>query len=56
LIRYTTPVFSSSVTYIIPVFAIFWGVVAGEKITLVHLGCMAFIMLGVYLINITKQK
>ena len=51
LIRHTSPVFSSSVTYIIPVFAILWGVFDNEKITAVHLFFMAFILAGIFLIN-----
>jgi drug/metabolite transporter (DMT)-like permease len=51
LIRYSSAIYASSVTYIIPVFAIFWGLLDGEKITLLHLLCMSFILLGVYLIN-----
>jgi len=55
LIRYASAVFSSSVTYIIPIFAIMWGIIDGERITLLHLACMTVIMIGVYLINI-RQK
>ncbi len=51
LIRYSTPVAASSVTYIIPIFAIMWGMLYGEKVTLLHLGCMGLILAGVYLIN-----
>ena len=51
LIRHSTPVAASSVTYIIPIFAIMWGLVYGEKVTLLHLICMCFILAGVYLIN-----
>jgi len=51
LIRYSTPVAASSVTYIIPIFAIMWGLLYGEKVTLLHLGCMGLILAGVYLIN-----
>ncbi|MDQ2179459.1 DMT family transporter [Marinifilum sp. D714] len=51
LIRHISAVYASSVTYIIPIFAIFWGVVDGENITLLHLACMSGILLGVYLIN-----
>ena len=54
LIRRVSPIFAASVTYIIPIFAIFWGVVDGEKITMFHLLCMAIILLGVYLINRKK--
>ena len=52
LIRWSsTAVFASSVTYIIPIFAIFWGFLDGENIELLHLCCMALILSGVYLIN-----
>lgn len=51
LIRYSSAVAASSVTYIIPVFAIMWGVLDGEKVTLLHLGFMSIILAGVYLIS-----
>jgi len=54
LIRHISAVYASSVTYIIPIFAIFWGVIDGEKITSLHVICMTCILLGVYLIN--KKK
>jgi drug/metabolite transporter (DMT)-like permease len=56
LIRYVSPVLASSVTYIIPVFAIMWGFIDGEKITLHHLGNMTIILIGVYLINRKKNR
>ncbi|ALO15039.1 putative DMT superfamily transporter inner membrane protein [Salinivirga cyanobacteriivorans] len=55
LLRHVPPVFASSVTYIIPVFAISWGVIDGETILPVHIAFMALILFGVYLIN-TKGK
>ncbi|MRT91704.1 DMT family transporter [Ancylomarina sp. 16SWW S1-10-2] len=51
LIRYSSAVYASSVTYIIPIFAIMWGILDGENITPLHLTCMLFILLGVYLTN-----
>lgn len=51
LIRYSSAVYASSVTYIIPVFAILWGILDGENITILHLICMSFILLGIYLTN-----
>ncbi len=54
LIRHISAVYASSVTYIIPVFAIFWGVLDGEKISILHITCMVLILLGVYLINRKK--
>ncbi len=54
LIGYTSAVFASSVTYIIPVFAIGWGVLDGEVITMLHLLFMGVVLVGVYLINRKK--
>ena len=54
LIHISTPVFSSSVTYLIPVVAVFWGVVDGEKLTLIQLFGGILILLGVYLVNKAK--
>lgn len=51
LIRYSSAVAASSVTYVIPVFAIMWGVIDGEKVSALHLICMGFILSGVYLIS-----
>lgn len=51
LIKKVSAVFASSVTYIIPVFAIFWGVVDGENVEAIELICISIILFGVYLIN-----
>ncbi|MFA9391338.1 MAG: DMT family transporter [Prolixibacteraceae bacterium] len=51
LIRYSSAIYASSVTYIIPIFAIVWGLLDGERITFIHISCMAIILLGVYLTN-----
>ena len=56
LIRHSTPVAASSVTYIIPIFAIIWGVLYGEKVTLLHLIFMGIILAGVYLINWKRKS
>jgi drug/metabolite transporter (DMT)-like permease len=56
LIRHSSAVAASSVTYVIPIFAIMWGILYGEKITLLHIICMCFILTGVYLINWKKTK
>jgi len=56
LIRYSSAVAASSVTYIIPIFAIMWGLLYGEKVTLLHLICMCFILAGVYLINWKRKN
>jgi drug/metabolite transporter (DMT)-like permease len=51
LIKYTTTLFATSVTYIIPLFAIMWGIIDGESIRLMQLFWIAVILLGVYLVN-----
>jgi len=55
LIKKTTAIFASSVTYIIPIFAIFWGFVDGEKINFIQLISITIILLGVYLVK-KKEK
>jgi drug/metabolite transporter (DMT)-like permease len=54
LVHISTPVFSSSVTYLIPIVAIGWGLLDGEKLSLVQLFAGIIILLGVYLVNKTK--
>jgi len=51
LIGYTSAIFTSSVTYIIPIFAIFWGFVDGESVTFFQILFMTVIFSGVYMIN-----
>jgi len=55
LIRYSSAVAAASVTYIIPIFAIMWGLLDHEKITGLHLICMGLILAGVYLINLKRR-
>ncbi|EKF56599.1 hypothetical protein I215_00255 [Galbibacter marinus] len=56
LIQITSPVFSTSVTYLAPVVGILWGVLDGEKFGLVHLGATGVILLGVYVVNSNRTK
>lgn len=51
LIKISNALYASSVTYLIPVIAILWGVLDGETINTRHLMAMATILTGVYLIN-----
>jgi drug/metabolite transporter (DMT)-like permease len=51
LIKRAGGVFASLVTYGIPIIAILWGLVYGETITFVQIGCLALILSGVYLAN-----
>ncbi len=54
LLKYTSAVFASSVTYIIPVFAVFWGVLDGEAFHLFQIAWIGLILLGVYLVKNRK--
>lgn len=54
LIQISSPIFSASVTYIIPIVAITWGVLDGEKITLYQFIAAFVILLGVYTVNKAK--
>lgn len=49
LIKISSPVFASSVTYLIPVIAFLWGMVDNESLTLIQLLGACIIMVGVYL-------
>ncbi len=51
LIKFTTTLFASSVTYIIPVFAILWGIFDGETIGMLQFLWIGVILLGIYLVN-----
>lgn len=55
LIKKVSAVFSSSVTYIIPVFAIFWGLVDGEEIAWQQFVFIAIILTGVYIVNVDNR-
>ncbi len=54
LIHISSPVFSTSVTYLIPIVAVFWGVFDGEKLSLIQLLAGFIILFGVYLVNKNK--
>ena len=54
LIQISTPVFASSVTYLIAVVALFWGLLDGEKFSAQQGLATLLIFLGVYLSNRKK--
>ncbi len=56
LVQLTNPVYASSVTYLIPIVALFWGVLDGEPINFIQLFGMAAILIGVYLANRNWDK
>lgn len=51
LVQITSPVFTSSVTYLIPIVAIMWGVWDDERISLLQYAGMGLILLGVFVAN-----
>jgi len=58
LVKITDPVFTSSVTYIIPIVAIIWGVLDGERLEVTHYLGITLILMGVWIANrlSTKKK
>jgi drug/metabolite transporter (DMT)-like permease len=55
LVKISSPIFSSSVTYLIPVVAIIWGVLDGERVYFDQFVSGSLILLGVYLTNKGKR-
>lgn len=55
LVQISTAVFSVSVTYLIPIVGIFWGVLDGEKFTMWQLLAALVILFGVYMVNKKKD-
>jgi drug/metabolite transporter (DMT)-like permease len=56
LVQITTPVYAASVTYLIPIVALFWGFIDGEPISYIQLIGLVGILLGVYLANKNYTK
>lgn len=51
LLSRTSAIFVSSITYLIPIVAIFWGFIDGEIITIHHFFGFFIVLSGVYLVN-----
>ncbi len=51
LIKLSSPIFASSVTYLIPIVAILWGVYDGETFTFSYFLWILLILGGVFLVN-----
>lgn len=56
LIQHTSALFGSSVTYLIPIFAIMWGLFDGEKLSLIQFLWIGLILTGVYLVNKRSKR
>lgn len=51
LISFTSTLFASSVTYFIPIVAVFIGLSFGEKINIGQIGAMSVVLFGVFIAN-----
>jgi drug/metabolite transporter (DMT)-like permease len=51
LIKTTSTLFATSVTYLIPIVAIIWGLMDGEKINIIQVIIVILALIGVYTIN-----
>lgn len=54
LVQISTPIFASSVTYTIPIIALIWGVLDGERLSVLQIVATVIILLGVFLANRKK--
>ncbi len=55
LLQRTTALRASSVTYLMPVVAIGWGLLDGERIGMGQLGMIALVLSGVYIVSIAER-
>lgn len=56
MVHMSDAIFATSVTYTIPIVALFWGMLDGEDFSILQLLGMAVILLGVFLVNSGKKK
>lgn len=56
LVQRTDAVFSSMVTYMIPIVALFWGWLDGERIVWLHVLGMVLILMAVYMVRRRQRK
>lgn len=56
LVQDTSAVFASSVSYLIPVVAVMWGIIDGENFIAWYLLGLLLILIGIYLIRERKKK
>ena len=55
LVQRTDALFAASVTYLIPLVAILWGLLDGEHLSPIQFGGMMLILLGVYFTTTQKK-
>lgn len=56
LVQMTDALFASSVSYLVPLFAVFWGVLDGERLEWFHFLGMVLILAGIYFSRVRKGR
>lgn len=56
LVQLSTPIFASSVAYIMPLVAVIWGLIDGESFSIMQGFAALLILFGVYLANKNRDK
>lgn len=56
LIQITDALFATTVTYLLPIVSIIWGILDGEVLYHIHFVIMLIILIGVYLVNKNFKK
>lgn len=56
LVQMTTPIFTSTVTYLIPIVALTWGILDGEVLIVGQIIGITAILLGIFITNRKKAK
>jgi drug/metabolite transporter (DMT)-like permease len=51
LVYHTNALFAASAAYLIPIVAVFWGVLDGESVVIGQIPAIGLILLGIYLVN-----
>lgn len=54
MVHISSPIFASSVTYLIPIVAVMWGIIDGEKLSFIQLLAGGIILFGVWMVNKAK--
>jgi len=56
LIKISSPLFAASVTYLIPIVAVLWGIADGEPFNLYYFLWIILILCGVFLVNLNYRS
>lgn len=56
LVQMSNPVFASSVTYLMPIISVMWGLLDGEAFTMLQFIATLIILVGVYIGNSARKK